>query len=763
MADRARHQTYTQPTGGWGSIKSLAKHVTKQGAFAAAPGLVRDHNKTGGYMCTSCAWAKPAKPHFGEFCENGAKATFWDLTPRRADRAFFARHTLSELRKRDDFALENEGRLTEPMRYDPASDRYVPVSWDEAFADIGARLKGYDRESVVFYMSGRGSLETSFMYQLLARMYGNNNLPDSSNMCHETTSVALPQSIGTPVGTVLLEDFAQTDCILSFGQNVGTNSPRLLHTLEEVRERNVPIVVFNPLRERGWEEFLNPQHIGQMVTNSPVQIATQYYQPRAGGDIAVMMGMVKALLAWDDDSKAAGAKRVLDIAFIDEHTHGFDAFESRVRACLWEDIVREAGIARGEIEAAARTYANANSVIAIYGMGLTQHRLGVDNVQMLMNLLFMRGNIGKKGAGICPIRGHSNVQGQRTVGIAEKTDLVPLDRLAERYSFSPPRQDGLNTVEACEAIIEGKIRAFIGLGGNFLRAIPERELMEERWRDLDLSVQIATKLNRTHLVPAKTTYLLPTLVRSEIDEQATGPQIVTMEDSTTRIHASRGKYKPASPHLRSEPRIVAEIAKAALLPNGRVPWDEWVGDYALVRDEIAAIFPADFGDFNARLDIPGGFARPVAARDRAWETNTGRANFKVPQALNASFDEGNDPDILRLITLRSNDQFNTTVYGYDDRLRGIHGSRMIVMMNRKDRERLGIEKDGTARLTTAVDDGIHRSMGGFQVIDYELPSGTIAAYYPECNALIPLWHYSQESKTPAAKSVPVRIEAERRR
>ncbi|RRH73020.1 FdhF/YdeP family oxidoreductase [Falsigemmobacter faecalis] len=760
MTDRAKYSPYTQPTGGWGSVRSLIKHATRQGAVSSAPGLVRDHNKVGGYMCTSCAWAKPAKAHLAEFCENGAKATFWELTSKRAGPDFFARHTVTELLEWSDYELENSGRLTHPLRYDPQSDRYVGTSWEAAFAEIGAQMQAFEREAVVFYASGRAALETSYMYQLLARLYGNNNLPDSSNMCHETTSVALPQSIGTPVGTVLLEDFEKTDCILSFGQNVGTNAPRILHSLQEVRGRDVPVVVFNPLRERGWEAFVNPQRPGQMLTNRPTRIATHYYQPRAGSDIAVMTGMAKALFASDDDAKASGSAPVLDHAFIAAHTHGFADFEQMVRGASWEEITAACGLTRSAVEDAAGVYARATSVIAIFGMGLTQHKLGVETVQMLVNLLLMRGNIGRPGAGICPVRGHSNVQGQRTVGIAEKTALVPLDALARRYGFEPPRKDGMNTVEACEGIIDGKVRGFIGLGGNFVRAIPERGLMEEKWRGLDLSVQIATKLNRSHLITGRTTYLLPTLVRSEIDAQASGPQIVTIEDSTTCIHASRGIHRPAAETLLSEPRIVAEIAKAALPASPAVPWDAWVGNYALVRDEIAAIFPEDFHDFNARLDVPGGFPRPVPARERLWETETGKANFKAPSALHASFDDGLDDSVLRLITLRSNDQFNTTVYGYADRLRGIHHSRMIVMMNAADRARFGIAEGGSATLSSAAGDGIARRVSGLQVIDYDIPEGTIAAYFPECNALIPLWQYAEESKTPAAKSVPVRISPE---
>lgn len=757
MTEEVTYKPYDAPTGGWGSVKSLVKHSTGQHAVGTVPDLLRHHNKLGGYACTSCAWAKPAKPHAAEFCENGAKATFWDLTSKRTTPDFFARHTVTDLLGWSDYDLENEGRLTHPMRYDHASDTYVPIDWAEAFADIGSRLKGFDPQTVVFYASGRASLETSYMYALLARMYGNNNLPDSSNMCHETTSVALPQSIGTPVGTVLLEDFDHTDCILSFGQNVGTNAPRMLHPLQQARKRDAEIIVFNPLRERGWEEFVNPQHAGEMLTNSGTEIATQYHQVRTGGDIAAMVGIAKALFALDDRAQAESTPRVLDLDFLGQHTHGFAPFEAYVRAQSWDELEREAGLARAAMEMAADTYARSKAAIAIYGMGLTQHRLGVDNVQMLVNLMLMRGNIGRQGAGMCPVRGHSNVQGQRTVGISEKTELVPLDKLASQFGFSPPTRDGLNTVEACEGVLDGTVKAFISLGGNFVRAIPDTERMEAAWRDLDLSVQIATKLNRSHLVTARTTYILPCLVRTEIDEQASGAQIVTVEDSTTCIHASRGVATPASEHLLSEPAIVAGIAKAALAPNPKVPWDDWVSNYSLVRDAIAQTYPDDFHDFNARLDTPGGFPRPIGAREREWETETGKANFLLPKALHATFDDGSQPDVLRLMTIRSNDQFNTTIYGYDDRLRGIHGSRMIVMMNAEDMARLGVKADDVVRLETVGDDEIVRSLAGLRVIEFDVPRGCIAAYYPETNPLIPLYQHAEESKTPAAKSVPVRV------
>lgn len=757
MADRATYRPYDQPTGGWGSVKSLIEHATRQRAVGTGAELMRSHNKPGGYMCTSCAWAKPSRPHAAEFCENGAKATFWDLTAKRATPAFFADHTLDELRSWSDYQLESEGRLTHPLRYDPDRDVYVETSWEAAFAEIGATLKTFDPKSVIFYASGRASLETSYMYQLFARLYGNNNLPDSSNMCHETTSVALPPSIGTPVGTVLLEDFRHTDCILSFGQNVGTNAPRMLHDLQEASERGVPMVVFNPLRERGWEAFVSPQRPGQMLTNQPTRIATQYYQVRAGGDLAAMIGMAKALIEWDDEARSRGEAPILDDAFIRDHTAGFEAFREKIEAADWDEVVATSGLSRAAIEAAALTYSRASAVIAVYGMGLTQHRLGVEAIQMLVNLLLMRGQIGKPGAGICPVRGHSNVQGQRTVGISEKTKLVPLDRLAEQFGFAPPREDGMTTVDVCEGIVAGRVKAFIGLGGNFLRAVPDHGPMERHWTDLDLSVQVATHLNRTHLFPGRTTFLLPTIVRSEIDRQTSGPQIVTVEDSTTCIHASRGKWAPASEQLLSEPAIVAGLAKATLPPNPLVPWDAWTADYALVRDAIEVTFPEDFRDFNGRLDTPGGFPRPIPARRRVWETDTGRANFKLPDDLTEGFEIGADPDVLRLVTVRSNDQFNTTVYGFDDRLRGISGSRMILMINRDDRIRLGVAEGADVRLTTEADDGVVRSLAGLQVIDYDLPPGTCAGYFPECNVLIPLWHHDRGSKTPASKSVPVRV------
>jgi molybdopterin-dependent oxidoreductase alpha subunit len=762
MSRRIRIEPYDAPAGGWGSMKSLLRHIPAQGLSARGPQILSKQNKPEGYSCVSCAWAKPAKPHAAEFCENGAKATVWELTERRTTPEFFEKHTVSELLEWPDYDLEVEGRLTHPMRYDAGTDRYVPVSWDEAFADIGAhlkRLRDVDPKSVVFYMSGRASLETSYAYQLLARLYGNNNLPDSSNMCHESTSKGLQASIGVPVGTVHLDDFQKTDCIFFFGQNVGSNSPRMLHDLQKASERGVPIVTFNPLRERGLIEFVNPQRPGQMLTNSPTRISTDYHQVRAGGDIAAMAGIAKALVALDDSFVAKGKRHVLDHAFLKQHTEGAEAYIDWLRNLDWREIEENSGLDRAALEEAAQVYAESDRVIFVYGMGLTQHRLGVENVRMLVNLALLRGNVGKLGAGICPVRGHSNVQGQRTVGIADDPDLVPLDRLAEQYGFEPPREAGLDTVGTCKGVIEGSVKAFIGMGGNFVRAVPDRDRIEPAWRELDLSVQVATKLNRSHLITAKTSYLLPCLGRLEIDRQETGPQAVTIEDSLTCIHVSRGQKEPASPHLLSELKIVAEIAKATLPPNPKLDWDAWVRDYSLVRDAIEETWPDQFSEFNKRMWEPGGFARPLAARGRVWETGTGKANFLVPEELDASFARGEGSDVLRLITLRSNDQFNTTVYGYRDRFRGIEGTRDVVLMNRSDIARLGLSEGGEALLSTVAADNAERTLSGLRVVAYDIPEGCCAAYYPEANVLIPLDHHARDSHVPAAKSVPVRISA----
>jgi molybdopterin-dependent oxidoreductase alpha subunit len=754
---KSPYTPYTGSAGGWGSAKSVASVLMRKRVLFKGSRLLLRQNKAKGFACVSCAWAKP-KSHGLEFCENGAKATAWEIDAHRATPELFSKHTVKELLTWSDYHLEAQGRLTHPMRWDKASDKYLPVKWEEAFRDIGMQLQAYNPKSVVFYASGRASLETSYMYALMARLYGCNNLPDSSNMCHESTSVALPESIGVPVGTVTLDDFKQTDCIFFFGQNVGSNSPRMMHQLQEAAERNAQIITFNPLRERGLERFTNPQSPVQMLTGSSTKISTQYHQVKAGGDIAALMGMCKILIELDDQARTAKGQSVLDREFIAQHVDGFEAFANATRSYSWEQLERRSGLSRSAIEAAANVYANANRVIAVYGMGLTQHRAGVEAVQMLVNLLLLRGNIGKPGAGICPVRGHSNVQGQRTVGISEKPELVPLDRLADQFGFEPPREKGMNTVEACEGIIAGKVSAFLMLGGNFVRAIPERGKMEEAWRRLGLTVSISTKLNRSHLVHGETSYILPCLGRTEIDRQASGRQAVSVEDSTGFFHASRGFQRPASEALKSEPTIVAEIAMATLVSNPKVDWDGWVSDYGRIRDSIEMTYPENFSDFNRKMWQPEGFQREIPAREREWKTKTGKATIFCPQSLQEDSDMADDTgDILLMITLRSNDQFNTTIYGYDDRFRGIRGTRSVVLMNIKDVARLGLAESQEVTLATVSDDGVDRRLGGLTVVAYNIPEGCIGTYYPEANVLIPLWHHAKRSKVPAAKSVPVRV------
>lgn len=575
-------------------------------------------------------------------------------------------------------------------------------------------------------------------------------------MCHESTSVGLKAAIGVPVGTTRLEDFECADALFFFGHNTGSNAPRMLHNLRSCRKRGVEIVTFNPLRERGLERFTDPQNPIEMTTLQETDISTQYHQLKAGGDIAAITGIAKFLLQWDDEARAKGDPAVLDHDFIEQHTTGFESFAGKVRATSWETIQTESGLARSAIEEAASVYAEAKAVMAIYGMGLTQHVKGVDNVRLLVNLLLMRGNIGKPGAGPMPVRGHSNVQGQRTVGITEKTELVPVEKLEEQYGFTAPREKGLDTVESCRGVIDGSVKAFIALGGNFLRAVPETEAMEAAWPNLELSVQIATKLNRNHLFPGKVTYLLPCLGRIERDEQKSGSQAVSVEDSTSCIHGSRGKIAPASEHLLSEPAIVGALAQAILPPNPKVDWDAWVGDYALIRDAIEETYPEIFKDYNARLFTPGGFWKGNKAAERIWHTESGKAEFFTPQSLSATgFADAEHR--YRLITLRSNDQFNTTIYGYHDRFRGVKGTRDVLFINPEDMAAAGLMSGQIVALESDAGDGVMRRREGLSVTPYDIPRGCLGAYYPEANVLIPVEHHAEESHVPAGKSVPVRI------
>lgn len=751
---------YSGASGGWGSLKGIAGAFGETRNSPLALRVLMNLNKTEGIMCPSCAWAKPAKPHAFEFCENGAKATLWELTPKRCAPEFFARHSVTRLRGWHDHDLEGAGRLTHPLRFDPATDRYAPVSWDQAFAEIGRELKALDPAAAVFYSSGHAGLEAAYLYALFARLYGTNNLPQSSNMCHETTSVGLSDVIGVPVGTCTLDDFERCDAIFVFGHNTGTNSPRFLRELRAAAKRGCRIVTFNPLREKGLLEFVDPQDLVQMTVGKPTRMSDAYFQLRPGGDIAVLAGMIKRVLEAEDRSPGA----VLDRDFIRQHTTGFEGLDDAIRRIGWDMIERHSGLSRAMIGRAADIYLGADSVIGIYGMGLTQHANGWLNLAMLVNLLLLRGHIGRPGAGISPVRGHSNVQGQRTVGIAEKPELVPLDKLESLFGFKAPRERGRNLVRACEGILDGSVKALVSLGGNLARAVPDRARMEMAWPRLRLTAHIATKLNRSHLAPGQVSFILPCLGRTDADVQGSGPQAVTVEDSLSHIYGSIGRADPPSGQLRSELAIVAGMASATLQPNPAVRWEEWTANYDRVRDLIARTYPEEFHDFNDRLFEPGGFYRGNAARERRWNTPGGKAVFTVPETLSGLGAEAqltdDDPDRMTLVTLRSNDQFNTTIYGFSDRLRGLKGSREIVLIHPDEMSRLGLSEGQSVSLVCDIHDGIERKVGGLTVTPYDLPARCVAGYFPELNPLVPLGYHDRKSQTPAYKGTPVRIERE---
>jgi molybdopterin-dependent oxidoreductase alpha subunit len=761
MADNETLPHSPGPAGGWGSLKGIVQIFGEAWSSPGAVSTLGKLNKPHGVMCVSCAWPKPANYSAFEFCENGAKATLWELTSARCTPAFWQEegHTVSALRSWKDHDLEMTGRLTHPLRYDASTDRYREVTWDSAFKEIGETLTRLAPNSAVFYASGHAGLEASYLYALLARKLGTNNLPQSSNMCHETTSVGLTKVIGSPVGTIVWDDLAQTDAFFFFGQNPGTNSPRFLHPLKAAKDRGAKVVTFNPIIEQGLVSFVDPQNPLEMLTGKATTISDQYHQLKAGGDVAAILGLCKCVVEADDHAKAAGKSEVIDHAFIQQHTTGFDTFVENCRSVPWADVQQESGLTERAIREAAAVYMDADKVIGVYGMGLTQHTHGALNIAMLINLLLLRGNIGRPGAGCCPVRGHSNVQGQRTVGIAEKAHLVPMDKLKDLFGFDPPAEDGMNIVEAVEALFDGKVRAFVSLGGNLVRAVPDQARMEKAWATQELTVMVSTKLNRSHLFPGKAAYILPCLGRMELDAQAGGIQSVSTEDSFSMINGSTGHQPPVSDSVKSELAIVTGIAKAALAPDAQLKWDAWTGDYGLVRDLIERTYPDDFRDFNQRMFEPGGFYRGNGAHQRIWKTDSGKAVFTSPGRLD-SIGFKDAPGRYRLITLRSNDQFNTTIYGYSDRFRGIEGTRDVLMMNPDDIAQAGLTNGQRVRMHTDVDDGQLRELGGLVLTAYKIPRGTVAGYYPECNVLVPIGHHDQLSKTPASKSVPVKITAD---
>jgi molybdopterin-dependent oxidoreductase alpha subunit len=750
---------YESAAGGWGALHATALALREQSVVLKGGKSLLSMNQPDGFDCPGCAWPDPKHTSSFEFCENGAKAVAFELTSRRVTRDFFAAHTVRELDRQSDYWLEEQGRLTEPMRYDAASDHYVPIAWDEAFALIGRELRALDSpDQAEFYTSGRTSNEAAFLYQLFVRRFGTNNFPDCSNMCHEPTSVGLPESIGIGKGTVILDDFAHADAIFVIGQNPGTNSPRMMTELWNASRRGAPIVVLNPLRERALERFAAPQDPVEMVTLTSTRIASEYCQVAVGGDVAALKGIMKVVLAANDTAVNMGDAPILDVAFIAAHTHGFDAFAEEIRRTDWSAIVRVSGLSRAQIERMATIYMKANAVIVCYGMGITQHRHGSENVQQIVNLLLLRGNFGRPGAGICPVRGHSNVQGDRTVGIDEKPKPELLDQIERVFGFKPPREHGHSVIDAVRAMMDGNAKVFVGLGGNFIAAVPDRPLAEAAMRRLRLTVAVSTKLNRGHLVHGEQALILPCLARSDIDIQESGRQSITVEDSMSMVHASRGLVHPPSDKLKSEVAIVCGIARATLADDP-IDWSAFEANYDLIRDRIEAVFPALFRDFNRRIRQPGGFHLPTSPRELVWNTPTGRANFLLFEGV------AEDPPVdcasmLRLATLRSHNQYNTTIYGLDDRYRGVFGGRMVVFMNEIDMKERGIAPDDLVEIESLADDRQKRVVRGFKARPYSIPRGSAAAYYPETNPLLPLAHHDVKSKTPAAKSIPVLVRAQ---
>ncbi|MEU1052361.1 FdhF/YdeP family oxidoreductase [Streptomyces sp. NPDC005876] len=701
-------------------------------------------NQKDGFDCPGCAWPEPEHRHTAEFCENGAKAVAEEATLRRVTPEFFAAHSVADLAGRSGYWLGQQGRLTHPMYLPEGGTHYEPVTWERAFGIVAEEIAALDSpDQAVFYTSGRTSNEAAFLYQLFARELGTNNLPDCSNMCHESSGSALSETLGVGKGSVLLEDLHRADLIIVAGQNPGTNHPRMLTALERAKAGGAKIISVNPLPEAGLERFKNPQTAKGLTAGTA--LTDLFLQIRIGGDQALFRLLNKLILDTD------GA---VDEAFVREHTHGFEEFAEAARAADWDETLAATGLARAQIERALEMVLASRRTIVCWAMGLTQHKHSVPTIREVVNFLLLRGNVGREGAGVCPVRGHSNVQGDRTMGIFERPAPAFLDALEKEFGFAPPRRPGYDVVRAIRALRDGEAQVFFAMGGNFVSATPDTEVTEAAVRRARLTVHVSTKLNRSHVVTGARALILPTLGRTERDLRASGEQFVTVEDSMGMVHASRGRLEPASPHLLSEPAIVCRLARRVLGGRSATPWEEFEKDYATIRDRIARVIPG-FADFNARVARPGGFALPHAPRDeRRFPTATGKANFTAAPVEYPELPEGR----LLLQTLRSHDQYNTTIYGLDDRYRGIRDGRRVVLVNPEDAAGLGVRDGAYVDLVGEWRDGVERRAPGFRVVHYPTARGCAAAYYPETNVLVPLDATADISNTPASKSVVVRLE-----
>ncbi|MFC8709526.1 FdhF/YdeP family oxidoreductase [Streptomyces sp. NPDC057197] len=739
---------YHHPAAGWGAAKSVSRFLLREREFVDGPRAVQRMNHEGeGFDCPGCAWPDDLKGLRLDICENGIKHVSWEMTHHRVGPEFFAAHTVTELSSWSDEQLERQGRLTHPMSYAPDTDTYVPISWKDAFALVGRTLRELDSpHRATYYTSGRLGNEATFLYQLMARELGTNNLPDCSNMCHEASGRALQAALGTGKGTADLKDWEVADALFILGVNAASNAPRMLTSLAEAHKRGAKIVHINPLVEAAATRTIIPHDFVDMALFRSTPTSSLNIQPRIGGDMALLRGMAKAVLA-----EAETDPKALDREFIDRYTTGFDAYRALVEATPWEEIERQSGVARADIAKAARVYCEADRSIFSWCLGITQHEHGVDTVREIVNLLLLRGNLGREGAGPSPVRGHSNVQGNRTCGIDHRPPPEFLDRLAKACAIEPPREHGLDTVRSIEAMHRGEVTVFVGMGGNFALAAPDTAYTAEALRRCELTVQVSTKLNRSHLVHGRRALILPCLGRTEKDLQKAGKQATSVEDSMSMVHLSLGMKRPASPHLLSEPAVIAGMARAAL-PDSDTPWEWYVEDYDRIRDTMARALEG-FEDFNRRVRLPLGFRIKQPARELVFRTASGRAEFSAAGLPDVVPADG----VLKLGTMRSHDQWNTTIYSADDRYRGIKNLRTLIFMNAQDMRDRGLALFDEVDITSTARDGSTRSVHRYKAVPYDIPRGCAAGYMPELNVLCAIGDHSTQSDQPLMKNVDVTV------
>ena len=744
--------------GGAAIKETMTNAIGKMGVVRATRALL-NLNQKGGIDCQSCAWPDPdGKRTIAEFCESGAKALADEGTTKHVTAEFFAEHSIAELSEKDEYWLNSQGRLTEPVVLRRGGTHYEPISWESAFELVARELNSLaSPDEAIFYTSGRTSNEAAFLYQLFVRQFGTNNLPDCSNMCHESSGVALNESIGLGKASVRLSDFEETDLVIVIGQNPGTNAPRMMSSLQDAKRAGAKMIAINPLPEAGLLNFVNPnpQHYSNplkfpiaILANKPTHLSDLHLPVRIGGDMAALKGMMKAML----EQERAEPGTVFDHEFIAEMTEGYEDLVAVLDATSWDDILSESGLRHDEIIEAARMFVDAERVITCWAMGLTQHKASVATIHDVANLHLLRGQIGKPGAGLCPVRGHSNVQGDRTMGIWEKVNEKFFAELEREFDFKIPRRDGFNTVESIEAMRDGRAKVFFAMGGNLASAAPDTDVVYAALKGCRLTVQVITKLNRTALAVGEQSLILPCLGRSEIDLQASGEQFVSTESTMLNVQMSKGIFEPASEHLRSEPWIAAQLAKATLGTRSTIDWDAMVADYDQIRDAVSRVIDG-CENYNERVREPGGFYLKNPPRERVFMTESGKAKFNTSKLEKMSLGPGR----LLLTTIRSHDQFNTTIYGLTDRYRGIAGERRVVFMNIDDIRELGLKTGQVVDLTSHFEDG-ERHAAWFIVVPYPIPRGCTAAYFPEANPLVPLRSKADRSDTPTSKSIVISIQ-----